>query len=111
MPLASSPSNMRVLSGRSPIFDAYYALSQDPYSPLSEPSIPPLIISPELHYNSIVVQSTRSKYLLRLYGQVSDQSHISWDMNLESDDKVVCSDHSPKQNFDSVYSDHSSQFT
>lgn len=90
MPLTSSPSNVQVLSMRSPVIDAYYALSQDPYSPLSEPSIPPLIISPELHHNSIVIQSTRSKYVLRLYGQVSDQSHISWDMNLESDDKVLC---------------------
>lgn len=74
--------------GPSPSVDAYFALRNDPLCPLSNPSIPPLICAPELNYSKVIIQRTRAVYHLRLYGQISESSQISWDMNLRPDDTV-----------------------
>lgn len=66
----------------------YSSLCQDPLCPLSHPSIPPLVLSPVLNYNNVVVHTTRKNYMVRLLGQISEQSEISWDMNLKSNDSV-----------------------
>lgn len=72
----------------SPSLDAYLALRNDPLCPLSQPSIPPLICTPELDYSKIIIRQTRDTFALRLYGQILDSSQISWDMNLKPDEVV-----------------------
>lgn len=74
--------------GSSPSLDAYVALCNDPLCPLSRPSIPPLICTPELDHSKVVIQHSRAVFPLRLYGQISDLSQISWDMNLQPDETV-----------------------
>lgn len=75
-------------STSSPSLDAYLALRNDPLCPLSRPSIPPLICTPELDHSKVVIEHSRAIFTLRLYGQISDLSQISWDMNLQPDETV-----------------------
>lgn len=75
-------------SHTSSVKETYFSLCQDPLSPLSHPSIPPIILSPQCDYNNIVLDTTRSNYMIRLFGQISKHSKISWDMNLNTGQSV-----------------------